>query len=72
MHDVLKAPRPKKRSSLAARAARCDTPDRQPGLAQPRTYVTEISVPRFGDSGVQRLHAPMKQPEPDTEPEAGI
>jgi hypothetical protein len=37
------------------------------------TYVTEISVPRFGDDGVQRLYARMKQEpsEADTpEPEA--
>ena len=25
------------------------------------SYVTEISVPRLGDDGVQRLHAAMKQ-----------
>jgi hypothetical protein len=37
----------------------------------PHTYVTEVSVPRFGDGGVQRLHAPMKEPEPGLEPEAG-
>ncbi len=34
-------------------------------LATPRTYVTEISVPRLGDDGVQRLYAPMKEPEPE-------
>ena len=37
-------------------------------------YVTEISVPSFGDGGVQRLHAPMLRaeplPEPEPEPEA--
>jgi hypothetical protein len=27
-----------------------------------RSYVTEVSVPSFGDGGVQRLYAPMKQP----------
>jgi hypothetical protein len=37
---------------------------------EPRTYVTEISVPYFGDGGVQRLHAPMKDPRP--EPEADL
>ena len=39
--------------------------------APPRTYITEISVPSFGDNGVQRLHAPMLQPEPlpEAEPE---
>jgi hypothetical protein len=37
--------------------------------------VTLISVPHFGDDGVQRLHAPMKDPgpEPETDPgDAGI
>ena len=43
-------------------------PDREPrDLAadrrEPRTYVTVISVPHFGDGGVQRLHAPMKDPD---------
>lgn len=37
-------------------------------------YVTEISVPSFGDGGVQRLHARMLQPDPlpapEPEPEA--
>lgn len=28
---------------------------------QGTSYVTKISVPRFGDDGVQRLRAPMKQ-----------
>ena len=36
---------------------------------QPRTYVTEISVPP-SDSGIHRLHARMKEPGP--EPEAGL
>jgi hypothetical protein len=36
---------------------------------QPGTYVTEISVPP-SDSGIHRLHARMKEPEP--EPEAGL
>jgi hypothetical protein len=41
----------------------------QPGpSAQPCTYVTEISMPP-SDSGIHRLHARMKEPEP--EPEAG-
>ena len=31
-------------------------------LGVPRSYVTEVSVPYFGDGGVQRLYAPMKQP----------
>lgn len=34
---------------------------------EPRTYVTEVSVPRFGDGGIQRLFAPMKEPEPEPE-----
>ncbi len=32
-------------------------------LDMPRSYVTEVSVPYFGDGGVQRLYAPMKQSE---------
>ena len=49
--------------------------DREPqelsaGHREPRTYVTEISVPHFGDGGVQRLHARMKDPGP--EPEADL
>jgi hypothetical protein len=37
-------------------------------------YVTRISVPSIGDNGVQRLHRPMREPEPvpDLEPEAEI
>jgi len=38
-------------------------------------YVTEISVPSFGDNGIQRLHSRMLEPEPlpeaETEAEAG-
>ena len=52
--------------------------DREPqeppaGHGEPRAYVTEISVPYFGDGGVQRLHAPMKQPgpEPGADPSPG-
>jgi hypothetical protein len=37
-------------------------------LGIPHAYVTEISVPDFGDGGVQRLHNHMG--EPDLEPEA--
>jgi hypothetical protein len=40
------------------------------GHREPRAYVTEISVPHFGDGGVQRLHARMKDPGP--EPEADL
>ena len=36
---------------------------------QPGTYATKISVPP-SDSGILRLHARMKEPEP--EPEAGL
>jgi hypothetical protein len=41
---------------------------------EPRAYVTEISVPYFGDGGVQRLHARMKDadPEPADLSDAGI
>lgn len=35
--------------------------------AEPRGYVTEISVPSFGDGGVQRLHSHMLPPEPEPE-----
>ena len=39
-------------------------------------YVTEISVPSFGDDGVQRLRSHMREPEPlpepELEPEAGL
>ena len=35
-----------------------------------RTYVTEVSVPRLGDGGTQRLHSQMLS-EPDREREAG-
>jgi hypothetical protein len=36
-------------------------------------YVTEISVPSFGDGGIQRLCSHMREPEPeaDAELEAG-
>jgi hypothetical protein len=48
--------------------------DRGPGEArtgrEPRTYVTTVSVPHFGDGGVQRLYARMKDPGP--EPEADL
>jgi hypothetical protein len=49
--------------------------DRKPqeppaGHDELRTYVTEISVPHFGDGGVQRLYARMKDPGP--EPEADV
>jgi hypothetical protein len=49
--------------------------DREPqeppaGHREPRAYVTVISVPYFGDGGVQRLHARMKDPGP--EPEADL
>jgi hypothetical protein len=29
-----------------------------------RTYVTELSVPRIGDDGIQRLHSQMLESEP--------
>ena len=32
--------------------------------------VTEISVPSFGDGGIQRLCSHMREPEPLPEPEA--
>jgi len=35
---------------------------------EPRTWVTVVCAPSFGDGGVQRLHAPMQSPEPEAEP----
>ena len=35
---------------------------------QPRTYVTQISLPP-SDSGIQRLHSRMKEPQPEPEAE---
>lgn len=32
-------------------------------------YVTEVSVPSFGDNGVQRLCSHMREPEPLPVPE---
>lgn len=53
-----------------ARGMATRPPQAGPGLSgQARTYITEISMPPF-DSGIQRLHARMKDPEP--EPEAGL
>lgn len=43
--------------------------DRHPDRGEPRAYVTEISVPTFGDGGVQRLHSHMMEPEPLPGPE---
>ena len=49
---------------------RSTSPQPGPGPSgQPVTYVTKISVPP-SDSGIQRLHARMKEPGP--EPEAGL
>jgi hypothetical protein len=49
--------------------------DRQPHKArtgrEPCTYVTTVSVPHFGDGGVQRLHARMKDPGPAPEADPG-
>lgn len=36
--------------------------------AESRTYITEIWCPAL-DDGVQRLHSPMKEPEPEPEAE---
>ncbi len=41
------------------------------GHREPRAYVTVISVPYFGDGGVQRLYARMKDPGPEPEAELG-
>ena len=45
--------------------------DRHPCGSGPREYVTEISVPRFGDDGRQALYSPGLR-EPGPEPEAGL
>jgi hypothetical protein len=44
------------------------------GYERPRAYVTEISLPSSGGSGVHRLFRPMREPEPlpESEPEAGL
>jgi hypothetical protein len=51
---------------------------RDPGLREPcadehepRTYITEVSVPDPGDGGIQRLHSRMLEPEPEARAEAG-
>lgn len=50
----------------APRTDRDRKPQESPaGHREPRTYVTEISVPYFGDGGVQRLHGRMKDPGPE-------
>ncbi len=72
VHDVLKAAEAEEALFLAARAAGWHIPDQQPGLERPGDWVTEVSVPRFGDDGVQRLYSPMKQPGPEAGPEAEI
>jgi hypothetical protein len=72
VQDVLKAAEAEEALFLAADAARWRIPDQQPGRAGPGEWVTEVSVPRFGDNGVQRLHSPTKQPEPEAGPEAEI
>lgn len=45
--------------------------DRHPCGFEPREYVTEVSVPRFGDGGRQALYSPGLR-EPGPEPEAGL
>ena len=72
VHDVLKAAEAEEALFLAADAAGWRIPDQQPGFERPGEWVTEVSVPRFGDDGVQRLHSPMKQPEPGAGPEPEI
>ncbi len=53
-------------------------PGRDPALREPRadrheprTYITEVSVPDLGDGGVQRLHSRVLEPEPEAGAEAG-
>jgi hypothetical protein len=53
---------------LAARAAGWQLADDRPFLAAPQEYVTEVSVPGFGDSGCHSLHSvPLRQPGPEPE-----
>lgn len=70
VHDVLKAAEAEEALFLAADAAGWRIPDQQSGRSGPGEWVTEVSVPRFGDDGVQRLHSPMKRPEPEAGSEA--
>lgn len=72
VHDVLKAAEAEEALFLAADAAGWHIPDQQPGLARPGEWVTEVSMPRIGDDGVQRLYSPLQQPEPEAGPEAEI
>jgi hypothetical protein len=66
VHDVLKAAEAEEALFEAARAAGGQLPDDRPFLAAPQEYVTEISVPSFGDSGYQALHSrPLREPEPE-------
>ena len=57
-------------ASYAERVADGQRPE--PGVE----YVTEISVPSFGDGGIQRLHSRMREPEPlpglEAEPELAL
>ena len=43
-----------------------DPPEPRAGEHGPRMYVTELWCPP-ADDGVQRLHSPMKEPEPEPE-----
>ena len=72
VHDVLKVAEAEEALFLAADAAGWRIPGQQSGRAGPGERATEVSVPRFGDDGAQRLHSPMKQPEPEAGPEAEI
>jgi hypothetical protein len=51
----------------------CDPGLREPCADEhePRTYITEVSVPDPGDGGIQRLHSRMLEPEPEARAEAG-
>jgi len=63
VHDVLKAAQAEEALFEAARAAGRQLPDDRP-LLTAQEYVTEISVPSFGDSGYQALHSrPLREPE---------
>ena len=74
-HSVARAARPGGRRGPGAGPGIGERPRREAGPAgegwpvSAAEYVTEISVPSFGDGGVQRLCSRMKEPEPLPEPE---
>jgi hypothetical protein len=66
VHDVLKAAEAEEALFQAARATGWQLPEDRPLLTAPQEYVTEVSVPSFGDGGYQALHSrPLREPEPE-------